>query len=60
MKEINARDQVSTSFGIAFLIDDPPELNVGESVLIDGKIYQIKRILLSSRPTENNTVVIFV
>ena len=60
MTKVTAKGKFNTSFGMAFLVENPPALRVGESISVDGDVYQIKRIVLPSRPTDADIVAIYV
>ena len=60
MKNVIAKEKFNTSFGTAFVVDNPPELKAGEEVSINERIYRIRSITLPSRPTDTNSIVIFV
>ena len=60
MMKVNAKEKFNTSFGTAFVVDKPPKLKVGDVVNVNGKSYRIKRIILPSRPTDTENIVIYV
>lgn len=60
MTKVTAKEKFNTSFGVAFLVENPPELRVGESISVDGDVYQIKRIAFPSIPTDEDIIAIYV
>lgn len=60
MTKVTSDGKFSTSFGMAFVVKDAPKLKVGDEITIDGKGYCIKRILLPTRPGNNDYITLFV
>lgn len=60
MIKVTSKEKFNTSFGEVFVLEDPPNLHVGQTILINEKEYTIKRIAFPTRPTEKNIVSIFV
>ena len=57
MKELA---EYETSFGKILLVKSCETLKVGENILVKDKIYKIKRIILPTRPTQNDVISILV
>ena len=60
MINVISAEEFNTSFGKAFIIENPSELHTGQAVMVNDKEYIIKKIILPSRPTEKNIVTIIV
>jgi len=52
--------EYETSFGKILLVKGCETLKVGENILVKDKIYKIKRIILPTRPTQNDVISILV
>jgi hypothetical protein len=55
MKELELIAEYETSF-----VKSCETLKVGENILVKDKIYKIKRIILPTRPTQNDVISILV
>lgn len=60
MKELELIAEYETSFGKILLVKSCETLKVGENILVRDKIYKIKRIILPTRPTQNDVISILV
>ena len=60
MINLIAAEEFNTTFGKAFVIEDPPEIYKGQAVLINDREYTIKKIIFPSRPTEKDIITIIV
>lgn len=60
MKELELIAEYETSFGTILLVKGCETLKVGENILVKDKIYKIKRIILPTRPTQNDVISILV
>ena len=60
MKELELIAEHETSFGKILLVKSCETLKVGENILVKDKIYKIKRIILPTRPTQNDVISILV
>ena len=60
MKELELIAEYETSFGKILLVKSCETLKVGENILVKDKIYKIKRIILPTRPTQNDVISILV
>ena len=60
MKELELIAEYGTSFGKIILVKSCETLKVGENILVKDKIYKIKRIILPTRPTQNDVISILV
>ena len=60
MKEFELIAEYETSFGKILLVKGCETLKVGENILVKDKIYKIKRIILPTRPTQNDVISILV
>ena len=60
MKELELIAEYETSFGNIILVKSCETLKVGENILVKDKIYKIKRIILPTRPTQNDVISILV
>lgn len=52
--------EYETSFGKILLVKGCETLKVGENILVKDKIYKIKRIILPTKPTQNDVISILV
>ena len=57
MKELELIAEYETSFGKILLVKSCETLKVGENILVKDKI---KRIILPTRPTQNDVISILV
>lgn len=53
-------EEYETSFGKILRVKGCETLKVDETVLVKDKIYKIKRIILQTRPTQNDVISIVV
>lgn len=60
MTEVTSSGKFDTAFGMAFVIQNPPTLKVGQTISIDGTAYQIKRLMILSRPSKEELIAVFV
>ena len=60
MKELELIAEYETSLGKIILVKSCETLKVGENILVKDKIYKIKRIILPTRPTQNDVISILV
>lgn len=60
MTKVISSGKFDTAFGMAFVIQNPPALKVGQTISIDGTTYQIKRLMMPSRPSEEELIAVFV
>lgn len=60
MKELELIAEYKTSFEKILLVKSCETLKVGENILVKDKIYKIKRIILPTRPTQNDVISILV
>ena len=57
---MSVKGKYNTTFGKAYILQNVHQVKVGQTLIIDGEQCQIKRILLPSRPNENDEITIFV
>ena len=60
VKKLELIEKYKTSFGKTLLLKGCETLKVDETVLVKDKIYKIKRIILQTRPTQNDVISIVV
>lgn len=60
MMNLISKEMFKTSMGTAFIVDSSSKINVGDDIIINGTQYKIKKIIEHSRPTDFNSVAIFV
>ncbi len=58
--KVKSEERFSTSFGVAFVINTKEPMKVGQKIEIDNDVYEIKRIIMQSHPSENNLITVFV
>ena len=60
MMKLTSKEIYNTSMGTVFIIDNNPKIKVGDDIIINEVKYTIKNIVTRSRPSELNSVAIFV
>ena len=60
MMKLTSKEIYKTSMGTAFIIDNNPDIKVGDDIIINEVKYTIKNIVTRSRPSELNSIAIFV
>ena len=60
MMKVTSKEKYNTTFGKAYILNGIHNIEVGQTIIIDGEQYKIKRILLPSRPNENDSLIVFV
>lgn len=57
---LTSKETFKTSMGTAFIVDSNFNLKVGDNVIINEVQYKIKNIMEHSRPSDSNSIAIFV
>ena len=60
MMKVTSKEKYNTTFGKAYILNGDHDIKVGQTIIIDNEQHKIKRILLPSRPNENNDLTVFV
>lgn len=58
--KVTSKEKYNTSFGKAYILTGVNDIKVGQTIIIDDEQHKIKRILLPSRPNENDDLIVFV
>jgi hypothetical protein len=57
---VNSIGKYNTSFGLAFVVKCSETIKVGQNVVIDGIAYSVKKILMSTNPSDEDIVTLLV
>lgn len=61
MINLTSKEIFKTSMGTAFVIDkNALDIKIGDTIIINGSHYKIKKIIEHSKPTDKNSIAIFV
>lgn len=58
--KVTSKEKYNTTFGKAYILNGVYNIEVGQTIIIDDEQHKIKRILLPSRPNENDSLIVFV
>ena len=60
MMKVISKGRYNTSLGLAFVIEYSEPVKVGQEIMIDGKVYKVKKIQMQSTPSNTDLITIFV
>ena len=60
MMKVISIEKFNTSFGLAFIIKAIDNLKVGQQIMIDDSVYQIRKIQMQSTPSDAEAITVFV
>ena len=60
MIEVTQAARFDTSFGTVFVIEYTENIRVGQKISIDGNVYEVKKVLLQTRPDGRELISVFV
>lgn len=60
MTIVTSKERFKTSFGDAFIIENPPKISVGDAILLDGVECVVKQIIFPTRPTAEEMITIVI
>lgn len=60
MTKLTSKEKFETSIGTIFIIEGHPLISIGEKVNIDEHEYEVKRIILPTRPLNKDVISVVV
>ena len=60
MMKVKSVERYNTSFGLAFVLNTTEVLRIGQKIEIDNAVYEIKKIIMQSRPSSESLITVFV